>query len=232
MATNRLSREDLAKIAFTGIVLPVCATLIAQLPLVWTGALTLGVTAVVVILLLRNRPFPSGDTLRRIGIEDIRLTNPISAASAVAESSQTLLFWGVSGNRTVRDAAVRDAIVRIGHARGSVQFLLLDPNSKWVEKRAALEKQPGESVRADIRSTIGRLQSLAVNENINIEIRLYDEPPVWRILATDGHWYVHYFLPGKQGPASPQLKVAQSDIGLAHPLREAFSMCWERANRA
>jgi len=205
---------------------------VLQLP--WALVAGLSLLAVIqtsLLVIRRTQPVPW--PLQTVGVIRVHASDKINAETAVGGATHSILFWGISAKRTASSPLVRAAIIRVAKAGGEVRFLLLDPNSAFLQQRAGEEGESPEAWRSDIAATIQRLKEFAAREGIAIGIRIADEMPVWRILIIDRLvLYVNYFLPSLQGSQSPQLEVAVIEHGLAWPLLRQFEACWRRAKDA
>lgn len=103
------------------------------------------------------------------------------------------------------------------------KFLLLDPESKYTEQ---LEKQEGIPVRRNIISSIYNLLDLKPKNN-SIEIRLYNRPPLFRIIAIDrSKCFVGYYSATHNNPQVSFTRGNQNR-SFAVPFLRIFDEIWE-----
>jgi len=234
----RKERVRLARDAAVGLVSSVLAAWLlatfSVLNLPW--ALVAGLSLLAMVesyLLFIHRSRLVLDPLNAIGISKIHLYEKISAETAVVNATYSIIFWGISAKRTASSPTVRDAISRVAKTGGEVRFLVMNPNSTFLQERAKEEGESFEAWRNDIVSTIKRLKDLATREGIVIKVRTMDEVPVWRVIIINrSSFYINYYLPSLQGPQSPQLEVTTVEHGLALPYLRQFEACWQRGTDA
>lgn len=201
------------------------------LPLAWSVAagllVLLGVES---WLLWRHRGRQSSVSGAAIGLMRVNTGHNTAAEDLVSTAVQSFEFWGISGKRTVSNPRVQQAMIRIARNGGAVRFLLLSPVSPNMRLRAADERESADAWINDIRATHSRLQQLAEREQIKIDVRFFDQYPVWRMYILDRRSiYLNWFLPGKQGPESPELLLESVTDGLSSPLLREFDESWKEA---
>jgi hypothetical protein len=200
------------------------------LPPPWAVAVGFALISLALSVVLIGVSRSKGNGSREIlGLERVQVKSKTPVEVFCGEAHSSFIFWGISSKRTVSNPDLQAAIIRILRSGGDACFLLLDPDSTYVELRARLERESPQAWRNDILGTVTRLQELARRENIEIEIRYYDEMPVWRVMVADRRTaLVNYFLPEKQGPQSPQLRITATQDGLLAPLLASFDDVWKR----
>ena len=169
-----------------------------------------------------------------VGIQTTNASPNEQVESMLDGANHAIDFWGVSANRTGRSVDAQKAMQRVGNNGGQIRFLLLDPDSPHLARRAADEKEDAESWRTEIRSTVTRLRSHAQNHGYEISIRYFDAYPIWRLVSIDRRsTTLNWFLPGKPGHHSPYITLSsESPVGLFVAFRREFEEAWQNARTA
>ena len=104
---------------------------------------------------------------------------------------------------------------------------MLNPESSTVERKAEDENDNAVSWSNEIQATIQRLKSFGENHNIKIEIRVYNDFPIWRFCVIDKKKiYLNYFLSNQQGPESPLLEITPVQNGIFWGFMNEFNETW------
>jgi len=164
-----------------------------------------------------------------IGILRVSLTKKSPTDSLVGDIGNSFIFWGITGHRTTGNPRIQEAIVHAARTGGEVKFLLMDPDGDCLDRRAKLEGRSGSAWASEIHEAVERLYSLLEPYGIEPEVKFLDEMPVWRLAVADRQLaLVNFFLPGRRGTDSPQLKLCMKDGGLLHVLLKEFEYAWAR----
>lgn len=156
----------------------------------------------------------------------------IGIVEVVPQLRHSFSFWGISAKRTISSLPFRTLLNEIQKTNIKIRFLLFDPNSENVERKAKDESDSPEAWKRDISATIERIKELINKYPNNIELHIYSEFPIWRIMFIDeSSAIVHYFPSGKQGPESPQLIVDKRENSLFEPLFKEFNEIWNNRSR-
>ena len=226
----------------TALTLGVAASIIAAaifaglqvLPVAWAVVVGLGVAAIAeAYMIFRFSRAPSQEPVgRSIGMMAVTKDKNAPLESIVASASHSVYFWGISGKRTISNPAFREAILRVARGGGDVRFLLASPTSTVLGARAEEEKESVDAWVSDIKGTAERFRQLAQREHVPLHIRFSDEYPIWRMLIIDRrYFYIHWFLPEKQGPQSPELILEYTGDGLARPFLRLFEETWRQCEK-
>ena len=184
------------------------------------GLIMLCIILIILLLMKRKK--------NEIGIDCIytKEANP-SLDDYITSITSSFYFWGISANRTVNNINLREKLVKIGHKNGEIKFLLLDPNSSTLERKAKDENVDPDNLRKDIQATIQRLKSYVEKYNIKIEIRFYTDFPIWRLCVIDNKKiYLNYFLSNQQGPESPLIEIRPVSNGIFGGFIKEFNETW------
>lgn len=101
-------------------------------------------------------------------------------------------------------------------AGARLRVLLLAPDSTAVARRADEIGESAESFAAGIRLAITRIKELA-DQGRSIEVYIYDQIPVWRIIRIDEVLFVSAFTIQHEGHVSPIHRIEPSLRGVLHP---------------
>ncbi len=166
--------------------------------------------------------------IKAIGVKQISLSRVSNTKDVLEQASLRFDFWGESGNRTVKSEKFEPMLKRISERSGSVRFLLLDPESEAVSRRALDECETPQSHRSDINATIERLQNFRKSGYSMIEIRLYSDYPKWRIAIVDSsRMHVNYFTKGRRANESPEIILIDGVDSMLQAFRKSFDDIWE-----
>lgn len=144
--------------------------------------------------------------------------------------STEFAFWGISAKSMLSDDRFRDVMVRKAKGNCEFRFMLLNPNSPYVAKKALEEGDTAAGWKNEIEANIMRLKQLRDEHHLNIEVRVYDQFPVFRVIFTNSNkMYFGWYPVGLQGIRSPLLIVENSQGALYQPVRLSFNDLWVRA---
>ena len=110
-----------------------------------------------------------------------------------------------------------------------LRVLLLDP--KDTDDLGARIKGLGDTVETHerlVNETVRRLDEIASEYDVSIQIRLYSEPPVFSILTFDEEVFVTVYLPGLRACATPTYRLRRRSV-LCKGLMAYFEQVWARA---
>ena len=156
----------------------------------------------------------------------------IGITEVVSQLRHSFSFWGISAKRTISSLPFRTLLNEIQRNNIKVKFLLFDPNSANLERKATDEGDSPEAWKRDISATIARIKELIIKYPNNIELHIYSEFPIWRIMFVDESLAIaHYFPSGKQGPESPQLIIDKRENSLFEPLYKEFNEIWSNRSK-
>lgn len=154
-------------------------------------------------------------------------------AETITKCENSFKFLGISSKRTISNPIIQKKLISIGHQKGEIKILLLNPDGQFLSIRASDEGESPKAWISDIKATIERLKGLAQREHINIEIRLYDRYPVWRVTIIDNkNMHINFFLKGQQGPESQLLELNNKENDLFEAFQLEFEQLWEASIEA
>ena len=144
----------------------------------------------------------------------------------LAKAEIRFSFWGISAKSMLSDEDFRSELVRLARRGCNFKFLFLNPDSSHLSTKAEEEGDTAEGWRQEIRANVARLQRLHDELGIGVQVRFYDEYPVFRVFFVDRDAYVGWYPRGEQGVKSPFARVADSHASLYYPLHLAFENHW------
>jgi len=163
------------------------------------------------------------------GVLRYRSTPPIGGELLDIAQSVTseFLFWGISAKTIIHSDDFRQILVMKSRGKRRFRFLILDPESEHVIKRAAEEGDTPHGWQREIEANIDRLQQLRTQHGLNIEVRLYDAAPVFRLIFIDSNMmYLGWYPMESQGVHSPLLVVTNGANSIYGPVRTLFEETW------
>lgn len=148
----------------------------------------------------------------------------------IIKSAQTSIdFVGISLRTVFETEGVERLLIEKAEASIKLRFLILNPDSPYVEKKAKDEGDAPEVWKHDIQSSLSRLKEIQgrVRSGVRIEIALYDSMPNWRCVFVDDKIVFASFYPhGKRGKAAPVLVITKTSNSLYVPFHTDFTALW------
>jgi hypothetical protein len=150
--------------------------------------------------------------------------------------SQSYKFLGVSGEFSIRteEFDFRDLMKRKAREGCRFQILLLDPDaSDIVERHGTREGASGEATSHAIQKTIADLRALARECDGNLEVWLYRDLPVFRLVLLDGEraFVSFYGAKGLMGVHAPQLVFVKTDRSFFLPFSDFYERTLHTSKR-
>jgi hypothetical protein len=141
-------------------------------------------------------------------------------------------FMAIIGERSVKHDKFKEFVSRGAGGTMHVRLLLLDPDTVVFAQRAAEERERAELWRQDLDGTLQRVKHYREMYNANIDVRLYNVYPVWRIiLIDDSKVLVNIFMPGRRGSESDQVVFDDVNSELSRAFKKYFDVVWEHHSR-
>jgi len=223
--------------------LPIFAVIIVVLNLLYkhyfpaTWDSFLGITLIVIgwITFLELNQFWS---LGLVGA-DRETRSGINYKRALSLCTTSLDFLGIgAGKLHEEQRAFEDAINRCSRADRAVRFLLCRPDSEGLRKIAQSAKRDENLFRKVVLETLRALAVLKKEQAKNVEVRLYDDFPVFRLMFINDEICLasHYVLgKGGDGSEAPQMHVvkirASRDVeSLYFGFRSYFDRVWQESS--
>jgi transcriptional regulator with XRE-family HTH domain len=120
----------------------------------------------------------------------------IRVAARSAAKLEVLAVRGL-GLLGLNDSLLRDAV--LSRDAVTVRVLLLHPDSRAAEQRAAEVGETVDTMAAGIRLATARLQELSDLSGVDLQAYWYRQLPVWRMIGVDGTMWVSVFDPALEG---------------------------------
>jgi hypothetical protein len=93
-----------------------------------------------------------------------------------------------------------------------VRLLLLNPASSACSQRALEIKEDVNYFTGGIKLAINGIGELKRLNATNVEARLYNQLPVWRIIRIDDNIFVSSYLPSRDGHMSPMYRIQKGAV--------------------
>ena len=119
------------------------------------------------------------------------------------------------GLLALNDSLLRGALVRRS-APVRIRVLLLSPWGTAAAARAAEVGESAASFSAGIDLALTRLSELTGHTHIDLEARVYESLPTWRILSFDDSLYLGTFGPYSEGHRSSIYRLTAAADGVLH----------------
>jgi hypothetical protein len=95
-----------------------------------------------------------------------------------------------------------------------VRVLLLDPQSQSAQRRASEIGESLDAFTSGIQLALARLREVADGEPLlNLQVKLYDRLPVWRVIRLDHVMYVSAFDAAWEGHESAVYEIPHTPRG-------------------
>ena len=140
------------------------------------------------------------------------MSEEIRRRAGVAEQLDVLAVRGL-GIIGLNDSLLRPVLLQRAEPL-RVRMLLLDPDCAAALQRAAEIHESTATFAAGIRFSIASLEELTrTTANLDLELRLYDRLPIWRIIRLDGLAWVSSFDARWEGHESTIYEIPQTSGG-------------------
>ncbi len=178
---------------------------------------------------LDRQPFPLLlEQAKRVGLVAIHKIAQETRSSTLEEATKSYWLMGISAQYVCSAEAYRECIRKRRYCQ--YRFLLLNPDSDYVRE---LEREgTSKEVFADyIRSSIKDLKDARERFNPNIEVRLYNALPTFRIVIIDEERCYVSFYSTTPGIYTPQIvfEKAAGETSFYIPFRSLYEQYWEKA---
>lgn len=156
---------------------------------------------------------------------------------ALALCRDSLEFLGIgAGKLTAAGDAFTAAIDRCHRENRPIRFLLSSPRNSRLITIARQANRPKTEYQEAVRSSLRVLKHLKEQRGKNIEVRLYDDLPVFRLMFVNGELCLasHYVMGEGDGSQLPDVylrrQAGDRDVNsIYHGFRLYFDQLWERA---
>jgi hypothetical protein len=152
--------------------------------------------------------------------------------AAILESVEvSFAFMGIAARRWITtEPAIGRLVKEICNPMRPVRFLLLDPDSQEAVRQSKVLNGNEREVPDSIRSSLRTFKAWRAN-GCNIEVKLYNFLPVFRIaMVDDDTAYVGFYRGGMALADSPQLVLDhEGHPSFFQPFKDYFEMNWTTA---
>jgi hypothetical protein len=156
--------------------------------------------------------------IKKSGIIDISPKQTPLAQNIVEEFRKAkeikLLFVRGLGIIGLKDSLFWKLLPEKSAQQAHLKILLLSPYSKYIEKRAKEVGENIESARRGIQFVINQILEAKKRYSLNLELRVYDELPVFRIFILDDKAFISGFLDGIHGHDATMYFIKSSELSL------------------
>jgi hypothetical protein len=176
----------------------------------------------------------AGRAVSSAGVNRVHMSREPISFSQVLERAEPNTEIRILGICLLSLARTQHLLEKKLEAGCSIKILLLDPECKAVEERAADEGRPYAEVREEIEAS-ERIHRLFVDRmrpkklRGNIELRYYDRYPSFFLLATQSLVVVGFYLRKSRGLECPHIELEVKGGGLYEPFLHHFDAAWEES---
>jgi hypothetical protein len=147
---------------------------------------------------------------------------------SIAAHPSDLRIMGASGWRTF-GAPNSPLHETVNNYPGAIHVLLMDPENPHLLERANSLDARIDSYVTEIGQSINYLKTLKRNGNRDITLKLYKQPPIWKMIVTGSFLWLQHYKQGQHVHDMPVYGFASStQDSLYHPLLEVFMKRWGR----
>jgi hypothetical protein len=117
---------------------------------------------------------------------------------------------------------------------GDLRVLLLDPNSEAFKQRCANTKTREDQYKDWIYKSIEFCQKLKIDNNRSVEVRLYSDYPIWKIIFTPEYMWLQWYQNKNVDDTQVYCFQTTKDkhkTSLYYPLSSVFRRRWESGIR-
>ena len=174
--------------------------------------------------------------IKALGVSGItRVYKPkhLSTAKALEKTETFFYFLGVSAKSTANDKEIENQFIRMAQRSGyEIKFLLMSPSAiENIRARAKDENDDPDAWILDMKSSILRLKKTAERHGLNIQIRLYDEYPLWRMVKKKKkNVFLNYALYSRKINDSPLIKMSNNNDALSNTFIQSFDLLWNKSS--
>lgn len=162
-----------------------------------------------------------------------RISGESVEAMLYRTTRSSVKFMTISG-RSIYNGGVEEVLASKPPAF-TMRLLLFDWNSSQFAAKMREERRETDTLieiaRRKARDIANNFISIADGHKLNLEIKLYQEHPVWRMVITDERRaFVGYYPAGKRGYEGPMFVFDSDDpSGLFYPANHYFDIIWARS---
>lgn len=173
------------------------------------------------------------EKLEKVGIKncDLSIEKGITTENGLADVKERFCAMVTAGTKFTGADNFISVMKRCGvRDRDNVRFLLAHPDSEEIKKRSGARGMPEDSIGNLIRDNLKILKSYKNYLHVKFYPKWYI--PWIRLFFVDGGYVLFsFYILGKTGKKSPQLKIIKIDNidrSFYVPFEEIFKMLWEQ----
>ncbi|MGB2580288.1 MAG: hypothetical protein WBC83_01170 [Minisyncoccia bacterium] len=146
-----------------------------------------------------------------------------------SSAPHSLHILGATGWRTFGSpqSPLHDLLISF---QGVIRILLIKPGSDGFKRRTVDLKHHEEEYKREILNTIEFCKELKEKHHKNIEVRLYTEEPIWKMILTEQYLWLQYYDPSSPVEDTPvytlQTREPPTLSSLYYPLTRVFEKRW------
>jgi hypothetical protein len=150
-------------------------------------------------------------------------------ASDLTATNKTTSLWllGATGRETFGHSTAHLCDVMRTY-KSSVRVLLLRPYSKGFDRRVLELSHNANDYISEILDAIDFCADLKKNYGIDIELKVYSEVAIWKMIITSTQLWLQYYAPKIHVDKTPLycFESMQEDMGLYSALKSVFQKRW------
>ena len=121
----------------------------------------------------------------------------------------------------------------IRKSKANLRILLLSPTSKHIGQRAEeYHNYTKTTLRKEIEVALAKLQMLKGLSETRIELKLYESPPVFRLVKIDNEMFIGGYLGGVSSTKTVLYQITTGDSSLYYYFDKYFNAIWKEAKCA
>jgi hypothetical protein len=117
----------------------------------------------------------------------------------------------------------------VGEFKGRIEILLMHPSCEAFKTRTSSLGANHDEYLGHLRETLDFCAYLHTKRNKHITVKLYSQPPIWKMLITNKYMWLQYYSPLKHVENTPVYTFYSDERGtsLFIPLAEVFRKRWQ-----
>ncbi len=169
--------------------------------------------------------------VKKSGLKQIFMDSPdpTPLLKQYYRTSQRIRLLAIRGARMLgSDRSLINHIVReLPRAwKGTIQILLLKPDSEYLKQRAVELDHNPDQFAAECWSAINNINDLRRKFDLNIEVRLYDRKPIIRCTIFDDRALLSYYI-GEYGHIPYQYEIRDGEVSLMRMINLIYDDIWD-----
>lgn len=206
-------------------------------PLVVAVLVVLVITLVIKYVKTSRLLHSNQGTLKKLGVrlfsshltDEEKKSDWIQTAADLSGSNLLSPLWmlGATGKETFGSSTAPLCDV-LRNYRQPVRILLLRPYSKGFDRRVSDLNTNSENYAAEILDAIDFCVELKKRYQVDIELRVYSEIAIWKMIITSTQLWLQYYAPKKHVDDTPLycFESVHQDMGLYSALKSVFQKRW------